>query len=93
MSSIGSILSIARSAIFANQAAIQVTSHNISNVNTEGYSRQRPLLTTHVPVRLGAYTVGSGVAVHDVTRIRDSYLDLSVRRESSNGCSRNCKTR
>jgi flagellar hook-associated protein 1 len=84
MSSIGGILSIARTAIYANQAAIQVASHNISNANTEGYSRQRPAMAAGVPVRLGSGLIGTGVAVHDIGRVRDGYLDLSVRRETSN---------
>jgi len=39
--SIGSILSVARTALTANQAAIGVISHNLANATTEGDSRQR----------------------------------------------------
>ncbi|MBA3895526.1 MAG: hypothetical protein H0X69_17885, partial [Gemmatimonadales bacterium] len=44
-------MSIARSAIFAHQTAVQVTSQNISNAQTEGYSGQRAELMAGVPVR------------------------------------------
>lgn len=40
MASIGSILSVARTALPAHQAAIGVLSHNLPNATTEGYSRQ-----------------------------------------------------
>lgn len=84
MSSIGGILSIARTAIYANQAAIQVASHNISNAQTEGYSRQRPVLAASHPIRLRDTWVGTGVDLVDIGRVRDDYLDLGVRRESAN---------
>lgn len=84
MSSIGGILSIARTAIYANQTAIQTVSHNIANAHTEGYSRQRPTMGASTPVRLREGLVGSGVVVSDVARVRDGFLDLSVRRETAN---------
>src|SRR5699024_12255665 len=34
-------LELARKALFAQQGALYTTGHNIANVNTEGYSRQR----------------------------------------------------
>src|SRR5690606_2833839 len=46
MSSIGSLLSIAGSALSAHQAAIVVTSNNVSNADTVGYSRQTAVLAT-----------------------------------------------
>lgn len=84
MSSIGGILSIARTAIFTSQTAIQVASHNISNAQTEGYSRQRALITPLDPLRMPYGSIGTGVTVRDVTRIREDHHDLSVRRESAN---------
>ena len=84
MSSIGGILSIARTAIFTSQAAIQVASHNISNAQTEGYSRQRALITPLDPLRMPYGSLGTGVTVRDIGRIREAHHDLSVRRESAN---------
>jgi flagellar hook-associated protein 1 len=82
--SIGGILSIARTALFANQAAVQIASHNISNATTEGYSRQRPTLSTLPPVRLREGWIGTGVVIADVNRVRDSFHDVTVRREYAN---------
>lgn len=84
MSSIGGTLSIARTALYANQTAVQVASHNIANAQTEGYSRQRPVLSPNFPQRMPTGWVGTGVLVNDIDRVRDAYLDLSVRRESAN---------
>jgi flagellar hook-associated protein 1 len=83
MSSLGSILSIARSALNAQQAAIQVTAHNITNAATPGYSRQRPSLTQLPPLTLPMGQLGTGVFVQDVGQVRDRFLDAAYRRESS----------
>ena len=46
MSGISTILHIATKALLAEQLGVEVTGHNIANVNTEGYSRQRVDLVT-----------------------------------------------
>ncbi|HEY0970381.1 MAG TPA: flagellar hook-associated protein FlgK [Gemmatimonadales bacterium] len=84
MSSFGGILSIARLAISAHQTAIQVTSHNIANAETPGYSRQRVSLQENYPaLDPAAGLLGTGVLVTDVGQIRDTLLDGSFRREST----------
>lgn len=84
MSSFGGILSIARMAINAHQTAIQVTSHNIANAETPGYSRQRAMLQENFPaLEPTAGWLGTGVLVTDVSQVRNSLLDGSFRRESS----------
>lgn len=83
MPTIGSILSIARSAMAAHQVAMQTTSQNIANAETEGYSRQRAELYTSYPQRFPFYTVGTGVEVNGIVRMRDQLLDASYRRDVS----------
>src|SRR5436189_190104 len=80
--SIAGILSIARTAITAQQTATQVISQNISNATTEGYSRQRAELTASVPQVTTHGTIGTGVSVFGVTRARDLPLDQTVSRLS-----------
>ena len=41
MSGISFVLNLARGALSAQQQGIAVTAHNIANVNTPGYTRQR----------------------------------------------------
>ncbi|HEX6631116.1 MAG TPA: flagellar basal body protein, partial [Gemmatimonadaceae bacterium] len=83
MSSMGSILNIARLAINAHQTAIQVASHNIANAETPGYSRQRAVLVENVPERTPIGLLGTGVLTHRVDQMRDGLLDAGFRRESS----------
>jgi flagellar hook-associated protein 1 FlgK len=82
--SINHLLGIARSALTAHQAALQVTSHNLANAQTEGYSRQRVTLSAGQPVRGATGLLGTGVAVDDVMRMRDTLLDTQYRREAGN---------
>ncbi len=78
-------LNIATSGLFANQRALSVTSHNIANANTEGYSRQRLDMTSYKPDVLpgGKGTLGTGVDVESVKQIRDKFLDFQFRGENS----------
>ena len=46
MSDINAMMSLAGQALLTQQQAINVTSHNIANVNTPGYSRQQLIMTT-----------------------------------------------
>lgn len=82
-SSISSILSVASSALTAQRSAMEVTSHNIANASTEGFSRQRPVLEPGTPLRTPQANLGTGVRLENVDRVRDSLVDVTVRRESS----------
>lgn len=81
MSSLSSILGIARGALSAHQTAISVTAHNVANAETPGYSRQRAALVAGVPVSLPVGQLGSGVQVQRLERVRDGLLDAVYRRE------------
>lgn len=77
-------LNIALSGLFANQRALSVTSHNISNANTEGYSRQRMDMTQFRPDTIpGLGTLGVGVDVTAVKQIRDEFIDYKLRDETA----------
>lgn len=80
---INSILNTARSAIATSQAAIQVTSNNIANANTEGYSRQRAVISAMHPLNTPFGSFGTGVEITGVVRHRDALLDGQFRRESA----------
>lgn len=88
MSGLFGTFNIATRGLFAQQRAIDTTSHNIANANTEGYSRQRVTLQTSRPFPMpslnnavGPGQLGTGVQVASVDRIRDSFLDYQVRVE------------
>lgn len=85
-----STLNTAKSGMNATQANINVTSHNISNANTEGYSRQVAKLQTTTPFSAPSFSsmagpgqFGTGVEVASVTRVRNHFLDYQVRNETS----------
>ncbi|MEN1967322.1 flagellar hook-associated protein FlgK [Lentibacillus sp. N15] len=83
-------LEMAKRALFAQQSALYTTGNNISNTNTEGYSRQRvnfetlpgfPTASRNRPQMPGQ--MGTGVDTGTVQRIRDQYLDYQYRTENS----------
>ncbi len=76
-------LEVAKSALFAQQTSIYVTSHNIANVNTPEYSRQQVVLSTLGPVSLPVGYLGRGVWVEEVRRIYDRFLSLQINSQQS----------
>lgn len=74
-----SLLNIGSTALNANQAALSTTSYNISNINTDGYNRQRTEFGTSLPNFEGSHYLGSGVNVESVKRLFDDFLATQVR--------------
>lgn len=72
-------LSIALSALRVSQTAIEVSSHNIANAGTAGYTRQRVERRPGTPRNTVYGPMGTGVQVVDITRSRDRYTDDRVR--------------
>jgi flagellar hook-associated protein 1 FlgK len=66
-----SVLSTGTGALIAFQRALGTVSHNVANVNTEGYSRQRVEFATRTPSDYGYGYVGNGVKIADIQRIAD----------------------
>jgi len=82
MASIYGILHIGRQALAAQQEALNVTAHNIANVNTEGYSRQRVVMETTAPITTVTGQIGTGVVVSGVERVYDKYLAKQISNEN-----------
>ncbi len=78
MSGIGLLLSTAKDALLAQQLALDVVSHNIANVNTPGYSRQTPQLTTRQPAPYAGMMLGRGVNVEEVMRNTDAFIETRL---------------
>ena len=81
MASTVNLFNTGKSALFANKAALATTGHNIANVNTEGYSRQRVELSASDPIKLGSSVFGSGVRLDSVGRVTDDYLNKQINQE------------
>ncbi len=61
------------SALLASQQQLATTGHNISNVNTEGFNRQRAEQNASVGLYSGGNYIGSGTYVQDVTRVYNQF--------------------
>ncbi len=72
--SASALMSLGVRAMSANYAALQATGHNISNANTEGYSRQSVVLETNGGQFTGAGFFGKGVNVATVQREHSDFL-------------------
>jgi flagellar hook-associated protein 1 FlgK len=76
--------------LLAQQRALDVTSHNVANANTLGYSRQEAVMAASTALRLPAGALqdgsgadlGTGVEVQAYRRIRDGFLDLQFRAQA-----------
>jgi flagellar hook-associated protein 1 FlgK len=79
MAGLSEIFEIARRAMMSQRVAINVTSHNIANASTSGYSRQRVDLAPTKPVLSPFGLLGTGVTVASIGRIRDAFIDQQIR--------------
>ena len=73
------------SALLASQRSLATTGHNIANVNTPGYSRQRVDLVTRPPSGLGNLAIGNGVYMAGVSRSYDSFQAAELRLDRITG--------
>ncbi len=80
---INRVLSQSKGALAASQMGLATTSHNISNANTKGYSRQRVEMHANPPVNDVGVRVGTGVGVGAVTRSTSPYVSKRIEEESS----------
>jgi len=81
--SIASILDIGKSGITAQRLALEVTSQNITNVNTPGYSRQTTIFASGTVTMDRGFPLGNGVQVAEIQRAYDDFLQLQLKNESS----------
>lgn len=83
-------LQTALKGLLAQQRSLDVTSHNVANANTVGYSRQEAVLGASTPLRIpagatqdgSAAELGTGVDVLAYRRLRDQFIDLQHRAQS-----------
>ncbi|MBU0633165.1 flagellar hook-associated protein FlgK [bacterium] len=89
MASIFNTLGIGYSGLNAAQVAIDTTGHNISNAETDGYTRQRVVTQATEPIsNVTPGAVGNGTKVQQIARIFDqfvfsNYNSVSADKESS----------
>jgi len=72
------LFDIGKTALFASQTALTVSSNNIANVNTPGYSRQEVVLSIANPVATAVGSIGRGVTVESIKRNYDSFIQSQL---------------
>ncbi len=82
-------LELGKRSLFAQQAALNTTGHNIANSNTKGYTRQRVELETSHSISYPGMNgdrsprqLGTGVEPAEIVRIREDFLDEQFRGEN-----------
>lgn len=80
--SLGSSLFISVQAMLTDQAALAVTSNNIANVNTAGYTREVANLEETPPAQFGNLDFGGGVQLSNIQSVRDNILQLRLNQET-----------
>lgn len=83
MSGLFGTLNIGTRGMAASQTALQTTSHNLANMNTDGYTRQRVNFEAENPYHLGGVgQIGTGVKLSGVVRVIDDYVTKQIQQES-----------
>lgn len=75
---ISDIFNAATSGIHMQRLALEVTGENIANVNTDGYSRQRVVLSTAPVIDFERYSLGTGVRLSAIQRSYDELLQNQI---------------
>jgi flagellar hook-associated protein 1 len=73
------LLNIGLSGLSVSKTSMAVTGHNISNVNTPGFSRQDAVQATNAPQFSGAGYIGAGTTLTDIRRTYNEFLTAEVR--------------
>jgi len=68
-------------AMRASQGALSVVGHNIANVNTEGYTRQRANIESNTPMDKFPGQMGTGSHVEEIQRLTDSFTRIQLELE------------
>lgn len=82
MAGLFSALNAGKTSLFVNQKSIEIVGNNISNVNTEGYSRQDAQLSPYPAMNFGDFFIGQGVVVSDVSRDHDVFVTNQLQDKS-----------
>ena len=82
-------LEIGKRALLAQRFGLDVTSNNIANVNTPGYSRRTAVISESDSLKLNGHFMGTGVLVDKLQNFRQDYIDKEIR--NANSLSQNYK--
>lgn len=72
------ILNVGITGLHTSKKSLETTSHNIANVNTEGYSKQRVHQTTNSPVSKSGLIQGTGARIDRIARDHDKFVEKKL---------------
>lgn len=82
MATLNSALQIMTGALMADQAALDVTSNNVANANTPGYTREVPLFQANDSVTINGVSYGQGVQMTAAQSQRSLVLNAAVQQQT-----------
>ncbi len=82
MGTLNSALQIMSGALNADQGALNVTSNNVANANTPGYTREVPVFQSSDAVTINGISYGEGVQMTSVESLRSLVLNASVQQQT-----------
>jgi flagellar hook-associated protein 1 FlgK len=83
MGGMGLVFNIAKDALIAQRYSMDVTAHNIANVDTPGYSRQDPVLGARTSTPVNGLNFGTGADINAITRNSDQLLENRLMKQKS----------
>ena len=92
MGGLNTALSIGMQALDAAQAALNVTSNNIANANTPGYTDEVPQLSENQQTVVGGEVSGGGVTLDAIQSIRSELINLQIAQQTSAQSSANTES-
>jgi len=69
-------------ALQTSERALQVIGNNIANANTPGYHRQVARLTSTMPYQQAGLSIGTGVTLPDISRLRSRIVEDAITRQA-----------
>ncbi|MDY0164394.1 flagellar hook-associated protein FlgK [Desulfobotulus sp.] len=83
MAGINHTLNIARQGLSAQQLGLNVTGHNIANVNNPDFSRQSVPQAANAPISQSGFLIGSGVSSQQIRQTADQLLEDRIATQQS----------
>lgn len=77
-------LNMGAESLYATRQGVDTAGHNISNAQTEGFSRQRVNLEQRYPSETRGVLIGNGVFVKNITRAHDQFLEKQINDTNQN---------
>lgn len=92
MSGLNTSLMVAMQSLLAEQGALDLTTNNIANVNTPGYTREVPVLSEAPATQEANYSMGNGVVLEKYQSIRDQILEGQINQATQQNASAQAQT-